>query len=68
MSALRLTLVALLALAWAALDVREVVHQLDESHAGVAIAASVLHLAAEAIAGVLAARVSAPRRPGTMAA
>ena len=40
--------VALIAIAWAALDVREVVHQLDESRTGIAviaIAVAVLHLA-----------------------
>ena len=39
--------VALVALAWAALDVREVLHQLDESRTGVAFVAmmvAVLHL------------------------
>jgi hypothetical protein len=58
---MRLTLIAVIALAWAALDVRETVHQLDESHTGIAILAgvvAVLHLAAAAIA----------RRTGTMRA
>jgi hypothetical protein len=46
-------LVALVAMAWTALDAREVVHQLDESRSGVAaIAAGValLHAAAAALA------------------
>jgi hypothetical protein len=49
--------VAAIALAWAALDVREVVHQLDESRAGIAVIAlgvAVLHLAAAAFGGRLA--------------
>ena len=49
--------VALITLAWAALDVREVLHQLDESRTGVAIVAiivAVLHLAAAAVSGRLA--------------
>jgi F0F1-type ATP synthase assembly protein I len=57
--------VALIAIAWAALDVREVVHQLDESRTGIAaiaIAVAVLHLAA----ALLAARIAA--RAGVMAA
>jgi hypothetical protein len=48
-----LALVALAMLAFAALDVREVIHQLDEDHAGVAILAAgvaILHLAAAAVA------------------
>jgi hypothetical protein len=67
---------AVIALAWAALDVREVMHQLDESHPGIAIVAgvvAVLHLAAAALAGRLAARArhagtDVPGRPGTMRA
>jgi hypothetical protein len=54
-----LALVALAMLAFAALDTREVIHQLDEDHAGVAILAgaiAVLHLVA---AGVAAARARA---------
>jgi hypothetical protein len=44
-------------LVWAALDIREVVHQLDESRTGVAalaLAVAVLHLAAAAVSGRLA--------------
>ena len=51
--------IALIALAWAALDVREVIHQTDESRTGVALIAStvaILHLAAAAVAGRLAAQ------------
>jgi hypothetical protein len=50
--------VVVIALAWAALDVREVMHQIDESRAGiaaVAIAVAVLHLLAGAVAGRSAA-------------
>lgn len=49
--------VALVTLAWAALDLREVVDQLDESRTGVALAATmvaVLHLAAAAVSARLA--------------
>jgi hypothetical protein len=68
--------IALIALAWAALDVREVVHQLDESRAGVAIlaiAVAVLHVSAAALAGWSSARdrhpaTLTPDHPGTMAA
>jgi hypothetical protein len=52
-----LGLVALVALVWAALDVREFLHQLDESRTGiavVAIAVAFLHLAAAAVSGRLA--------------
>ena len=55
--------VAVIALAWAVLDVREVIHQLDESHTGVALVAmivAVLHLAAAAVSGHLARQVAAP--------
>jgi hypothetical protein len=51
--------VALIALAWAALDVREVVHQLDESRTGIALLAiivAVLHLATAQLAGRIAVR------------
>ena len=54
--------VAAIALVWAVLDVREVVHQLDESRAGVALVAlsvAVLHLAAAAVSGRLARRAEA---------
>jgi hypothetical protein len=65
--------VALIALAWAALDVREVVHQLDESRTGIAVLAAivaVLHLAAGLLAGAMAMRArqldgGSPARPGT---
>lgn len=49
--------VAVIALGWAALDVREVIHQLDESRTGVAVVAilvAVLHLAVAAVSGRLA--------------
>ena len=52
-----LVLVALAMLAFAALDVREVAHQFDEEHAGVALLAgviAVLHLAAAGVAAVQA--------------
>ena len=52
-----LVVVAVIALAWAALDVRELLHQIDESREGIAaIAAAValLHL----LAGVVAARAA----------
>jgi Flp pilus assembly protein TadB len=53
--------VAAIALAWAVLDVREVVHQVDESNTGIAIVAAlvtVLHVAAAATA----ARLSGPQQ------
>ncbi len=46
--------VVVIGLAWAALDIREAVHQLDESRTGVAVVAmavAALHLAAAAISG-----------------
>jgi hypothetical protein len=49
-----LATVAIVALAWAVLDVRELVHQLDESNGGIATVAAVvaaLHFAAAAVAG-----------------
>ena len=49
--------VALVTLVWAALDLREVLHQLDESRTGVALVAmmvAVLHLAAAAVSARLA--------------
>jgi hypothetical protein len=55
--------VAAIALVWAALDVREVVHQLDESRTGVALIAmsvAVLHLAGAAVSGGLARQTPAP--------
>jgi hypothetical protein len=54
---------AAIALAWALLDVREVVHQLDESRTGIALIATsvaVLHLAAAAVSGRLARQAGAP--------
>ena len=58
--------VAVIALAWVALDIREVVHQIDESRTGialVAIAVAVLHLAAAAVSGRLAGQTpAAPSR------
>jgi len=52
-----LVAVALIALGWAALDVRQVFHQLDEANTGIAVVAMVvaaLHLAAAAVGGRLA--------------
>jgi hypothetical protein len=49
--------VVFIALAWAALDIREVIHQLDESRTGVALialAVAALHLAVVATSGRLA--------------
>jgi hypothetical protein len=49
--------VVVISLAWAALDIREVVHQLDESRTGVAVVAlavAALHLAVAVISGRLA--------------
>jgi hypothetical protein len=49
--------VVVVGLAWAALDIREVVHQLDEARTGVAvvaIAVAALHLMVAAISGRLA--------------
>jgi hypothetical protein len=56
--------IVVIGLAWAALDIREVVHQLDESRTGVAVVAmsvAALHLAAAAISGRLATQ--APTTP-----
>lgn len=56
--------VAVIALAWAVLDIREVVHQIDESRTGIAVVAAavaVLHLAAAAVSGRLAGQ--APGAP-----
>jgi hypothetical protein len=55
--------VAAIALVWALLDVRELVHQLDESHIGIALVAvsvAVLHLAATAISARLARHAETP--------
>lgn len=57
-----LGLVALVALVWAVLDVRELLHQLDESRTGIAVVAAavaILHLAAAAVSGRLARQPSA---------
>ena len=54
--------VVVIALAWGVLDVRELVHQLDESRGGIAaiaLAVAVLHLLAAAVAGRGASRASA---------
>jgi Na+/H+ antiporter NhaD/arsenite permease-like protein len=67
---------AVIAIAWGALDVREVVHQLDESRTGMTASASaiaVMHLAAALLAARLAASERHPAagsrgRPGTMTA
>jgi heme/copper-type cytochrome/quinol oxidase subunit 4 len=71
-----LGLVAAIALIWAALDVREFLHLLDESRSGIAVVAitvAALHLAAAAVSGRLAVAGrhiggSSPDRPGTMPA
>jgi hypothetical protein len=57
-----LFIVVAIGLAWAALDIREVVHQLDESRTGVAViamAVAVLHLAVAAISGRLGTQAPA---------
>jgi hypothetical protein len=54
--------VVVIGLAWAALDIREVVHQLDEARTGVAvlaIAVAALHLMVAAISGRLATQTLA---------
>jgi hypothetical protein len=56
--------VVLIGLAWAALDIREVVHQLDESRTAVAVVAmavAALHLAVAAVSGRLATQAPATR-------
>jgi hypothetical protein len=67
--------IAVIMVAWAALDVPEVVHQLNESRtglAGLAAVVALLHLAAAVVAMRLAARehshVASPGRPGTIPA
>jgi hypothetical protein len=58
-----LILAAGVALVWAALDVREALHQIDESNTGIALiagAVAALHLAAAATAGRLST-LAAPR-------
>jgi hypothetical protein len=54
--------IVVIGLAWAALDLREVVHQLDESRTGVAVVAMAvvtLHLMVAAISGRLATQAPA---------
>jgi hypothetical protein len=54
--------VAAIALGWAVLDVREVVHQFGESRTGIALVAmtvAFLHLAAAAVSGRLAGHAEA---------
>jgi Flp pilus assembly protein TadB len=71
-----LAAIALIAVAWAVLDLREVFHQADESRTGVAFVAAavaILHLVTAAIAGRRAGRarradIGSPGRPGTMPA
>lgn len=63
-----LLVIALIAFVWAALDIREVVHQLDGSRGGIAVVAAitaVLHLGAAALAGTLAARARHSRSGST---
>jgi hypothetical protein len=63
--------IAAIAIVWAALDVREVAHQIDESRTGLAIlaiAVAILHLAAGGVAVRLAARERSLGRPGTIPA
>jgi hypothetical protein len=58
-----LALVAVAMLVFAALDIREVVHQLDADESGLAVLAgaiAVLHLAAAVLAGVMASRAGRP--------
>jgi hypothetical protein len=65
-----LLLVVAAAVLWAALDVRELVHQIDESRAGIAALAAtvaVLHLAAAAIATLLARTNDKASPPGRVA-
>ena len=57
-----LVTVAAIALGWAALDVRELLHQIDESREGIAALAAVVavvHLLAAAVAGLGASRAPA---------
>ena len=60
--------IALIALAWAALDIREAAHQSHTGIAVIAIGVATLHLAAAATAGLLAVRARQAHRPGTMPA
>jgi hypothetical protein len=65
-----LLLVVAAAVLWAALDVRELVHQIDESRAGIAALAAtvaVLHLAAAAIATLPARTNDKASPPGRVA-
>jgi hypothetical protein len=62
-----LLLVVAATVLWAALDIRELIHQIDESRAGIAVIAAtvaVLHLATAAIATLLARTRGAASRPG----
>jgi hypothetical protein len=64
-----LAAIAVVALAWAVLDVREIAHQLDESNTGialVALAAAVLHATAAALALLLANRAVTSARAGLL--
>jgi hypothetical protein len=66
-----LGLIAVALLAFAALDAREVVHQLDVDETGLAVlaaAVAALHLAAALVAVVLAMRARSPGAVGTMRA
>jgi hypothetical protein len=70
-----LVVVAVALAAFAALDIREVVHQLDEDKTGLAVlagAVALLHLASAAVAGVMASRARTDHETvgptGTMAA
>jgi hypothetical protein len=56
-----LAAIALIALAWAALDVREVLHQADESRTAVALVAATVAALHLAVAPVAALSRSAPR-------
>lgn len=56
-----LVVTTLFALAFAVLDVAEVLHQLDESHTGIALLAALI-----ALVHVAAAAVAAPRRPAAI--
>jgi len=66
-SARLLAVIVIAAVAWAALDIREVAHQLDESNddiAAIAIAVALLHLAAAALAIRLARQAGAQAGDG----
>jgi hypothetical protein len=60
-----LRVVVIVGVTWAALDLREVIHQLDESRTAVAViatAVAALHLAAATISGRLASQRDSPAR------